>query len=292
MKEKGVMKDFILGVGCTKGGTTWLYSQLNNSKNIDMGFKKEYHVFDALYEPSCEGFLTRKLSILNDTPHNFKSLSKKVDLLKHISFYLDTQNYYDYFDCLWSKGGDDVTTVGDITPSYSALPVEALREIKSNLVSRGFKVKVIFLMRDPIERIWSSVRMKRKKQLRTDPNIKLPSELTHVKRMFKTHQYEIRTRYEITVKNLEQVFDQDDIFYACYENLFVDQTLNDLKLFLNLSGLEFDVAHKVNVSKKDSSLLELDQGLASQIFNHYKDTYEFCESRFDSKKFWIGWKYS
>jgi hypothetical protein len=41
-------KIFILGVGAQKGGTTWLHRQLNNNKNIDLGFRKEYHIFDAI----------------------------------------------------------------------------------------------------------------------------------------------------------------------------------------------------------------------------------------------------
>ena len=40
-------KVFILGVGCQKGGTTWLHKQLDKHPNVNMGFTKEYHVFDA-----------------------------------------------------------------------------------------------------------------------------------------------------------------------------------------------------------------------------------------------------
>ena len=42
-------KQFILGVGCQKGGTTWIYDQLNKIEKVDFGFKKEYHLFDTLY---------------------------------------------------------------------------------------------------------------------------------------------------------------------------------------------------------------------------------------------------
>lgn len=44
-----MQKDFILGVGCQKGGTSWLRNQLNNHETCDFGFLKEYHVFDYLY---------------------------------------------------------------------------------------------------------------------------------------------------------------------------------------------------------------------------------------------------
>lgn len=49
-------KNFILCVGCHKGGTSWLSKQLRKSRETDMGFTIEYHVFDALYLPYCSGF--------------------------------------------------------------------------------------------------------------------------------------------------------------------------------------------------------------------------------------------
>ena len=297
-------KDFILGVGCQRGGTSWLHDQLKKSRNVDFGFIKEYHVFDVLYVPECRGFLDGKLKKLQHIPHDIAqlskqsqllehltSLSKQSQLLKHLTFYLDTQNYYDYFDCLWRKGGVDVTTVGDITPSYSSLPIEALSEIKSDLEARGFNVKVIFLMRDPIERSWSQVRMVRRNRLRKNPAFKLPDEQKELENMFKTRQCEIRTRYEITVKNLELVFDPGNIFYAFYEELFENKTIANLKSFLNLSDCTVDIDQKINISEKNESLLELDEELALRIFNHYRETYEFCQSRFGVKEIWAGWKF-
>ena len=41
-------KTFLLGVGCQKGGTTWLYDYLATSPQFKHGHRKEYHVFDAI----------------------------------------------------------------------------------------------------------------------------------------------------------------------------------------------------------------------------------------------------
>ena len=284
-------KDFILGVGCQKGGTTWLHTQLCKSRNVDMGFVKEYHVFDALYVPQCFHFLNNKMKRMQNIPHGIKALRKKKQLLKHLNFYSDTQNYYDYFDSLISKGGSEVTTVGDITPSYSALPKKALSKIKSELESRGFKVKVIFLMRDPIERIWSQVRMSRRNKLKANPDLILPNESKRIEAAFKIRSTEIRTKYEITISNLEAIFNSNDIFYGFYEELFEEQSISNLRSFLDLSEFSVDTNQKVNVSEKNDSLLELDEELGLRIFNHYKETYEYCQNRFGVKEFWNGFKY-
>ncbi|WP_298637089.1 sulfotransferase [uncultured Umboniibacter sp.] len=283
-------KNFILGVGCQKGGTTWLHSQLDKSSNVDMGFTKEYHVFDALYEKECRRFLTEKLTATNNRIA-FDNISQRPHLFKHLSFYANTQNYYDYFDYLWFRGGETVSLVGDITPSYAALPVTTLEEIKANLERRGFMVKVVFLMRDPLERCWSALRMSRRDKLLSNPDIKLPNEEKELLASISRRKAEIRTRYEVTIERLERVFDEQNIFYGFYEQLFQSDTLNRLREFLDLADFEPDVAFQSNVSKKSQSLRELNEEVATTIVNHYRSTYEYCEKRFHISSLWSGWKY-
>ena len=284
-------KDFILGVGCQKGGTTWLHSQLVKSSNVANGFMKEYHIFDALYVPECKTFYDQTIEELIAIPFSLNQLANKKHLWKRRSFYLDTNKYFDYFDGLWHKGGPDVTTVTDITPSYNALPIHALQEIKSGLEAKGFNVKVIFLMRDPIERCWSQLRMNRRKQLEEDPTASLPNEKESLEKLALSRGCEIRTRYDVTIKNLESVFDQENIFYAFYENLFERKTIDKLKSFLDIAEFSADTNYKTNVSKKSESLIRLNESTASTIFNHYKAVYEYCDNRFGIEGIWSGWNY-
>jgi hypothetical protein len=290
--KQHMAKNFLLGVGCQKGGTTWLHSQLEGSKNADMGFCKEYHVFDALHVPECRSFLNNKLKILHNASRDIRELSKKKEVLQQLSFYTDTQYYYDYFDYLWFKGRGAITAVGDITPSYSALPAAVFSEIKTQLELRGFKVKVIFLMRDPIERCWSMVRMDKRKGLHSNPGGTVPDEQKLLKKIFMTRDCEIRTQYERTIDNLEQVFEQENIFYGFYESLFEAETLASIQAFIELEDFSPNTTHKLNVSAKSDDLTELDTELASQIFHHYQNTYHFCEARFGTKHLWTGWKYA
>ena len=284
-------KNFILGVGCQKGGTTWLYSQLYKSKHTDMGFTKEYHIFDALYVKESRSLLKAKFRKLAEITQHAEELPwKHSDFLKQMTFYLDTANYYDYFDYLWYRSEPAVTTVGDITPGYAAIPPERLQEIKANLEKRGFNVKVIFLMRDPIERCWSMVRMQRK--LGDIPNLPefANNEQKHLRRAFKSKQSQNRTRYEITINNLESVFSPEQIFYGFYETLFEDQTINQLKDFLNLSDFEPDINYKVGATEKQRETLN--EGLSRKMFDFYRDTYHFCNNKFGTRDIWSGWQYA
>ena len=290
-KGKVMSKNFILGVGCQKGGTTWLHSQLIKSQHADMGFRKEYHVLDTRYIPECRPFLNRLLTRLTPLPEDLEGLSEKRQQLKLLSFHADINNYYDYFDHLWYRGGADITAVGDITPSYSGLPIEALKTVKSELKARGFTIKIIYLMRDPIERCWSALRMRRKARLQQKEAV-LPSEEDHLEYVFSTKEFADRTRYESTVSNLDSVFDQNEIFYCLYERLFDEKTLKNLKSFLELPDLEPDTSFRINTSEKSKTLRHLDNELASKIFHYYKDTYEYCEKRFGTRDLWSGWEHS
>lgn len=283
-------KNFILGVGCQKGGTSWLYQQLKKSQFVDMGFTKEYHVFDALYVPRCNNFFNNKINSLKDAITDKGTLSQEHSkLIQHINFYLDTENYFDYFDYLWHKGNGKITTVGDITPSYAFLPIEGLEKIKNGLEKRGFRVKVIFLMRDPIERCWSSVRMKRRFILEENPNqVFVTTENDDLKEEYKTEGKVIRTQYELTVKNIESVFNKEYIFYGIYESLFTKHSINQLKSFINVPDFKPNIDQIINNS--DKSVQSIEKELSTEIFNFYKDTYEFCDKRFDVKKLWMGWK--
>jgi hypothetical protein len=280
-------KQFILGVGCQKGGTSWLYEQLKNCNSVDMGLTKEHHVFDALYVPDCKKFLNkkslRKKSMLKQAIKNNSLIYQLPCLLRSTDFQRNPDNYFKYFAAL--SRAKKITTVGDITPSYSALPIEVLKYIRDNLQERGFTVKVVFLMRDPIERCWSAVRMSRRKRLEENPYIHFKhSESEQLAIDYKRNKYEIRTRYEVTIKNLEAVFPSSHIYYGFYERIFTDDALKEMQNFFAIDEFNPNTEDKFNVSKKTTD--NIDAQLRNDIFNFYRSTYEFCDERFDLKDIW------
>jgi len=124
--------------------------------------------------------------------------------------------------------------------------------------------------------------------MKDNPRVTLPDEQQELESAYQNKSCEIRTRYEIAIKNYESVFDCNNIFYGLYETLFQPQSIIDLKSFLQISDFKPNINQKINVSKKNDSLKKLDVKLAERIFNHYKSTYEFCEKRFAIKENWNG----
>jgi hypothetical protein len=136
----GAGPDFLC-IGAHKAGSTWLYQQLDSHPDFWMPPVKELHYFDQLSKvqraarPRCRD--ERDLRFLE----RLKSLSAEPTI--------DLENYGRLFE---SKAS---LLSGDISPNYSTLNDEVIRR-----VVRCFpNLKVIFLARDPVERIWSHLSM-------------------------------------------------------------------------------------------------------------------------------------
>jgi hypothetical protein len=132
--------DFLC-IGAQKGGTTWLYQQLDSHPDFWMPFIKELHYFNELgrvqraFPPRCTD--ERDLCFLE----RIKKLSARP--------YMDLENYGRLFE---RKGS---LLSGDISPSYSMLSDEVIRRV----IGYFPNLKVIFLARDPVERAWSHLSM-------------------------------------------------------------------------------------------------------------------------------------
>src|SRR5215212_6960455 len=172
---------FLLGVGCQKGGTAWLHRYLEASPQCDPGFRKEYHVWDALDLPA--GRLARE------------RIERQGG--ERAAFLEEPERYFDYFARLLEPEG--VRLTADITPGYAALRAERLSMIRAGFAARGVRATAVYLLRDPVERIWSAARMdmrRRGDEAPEDPE-------TRVGHMYRHPMYADRTRYDRTMDALE-----------------------------------------------------------------------------------------
>ena len=231
---------FLLGVGAQKAGTSWLHQQLHNRRDADFGCLKEYHVHDARTVPELARF--RELRIHPGQPSSW--LQPRTWMRQW--FIHNPDRYADYFRWLLTRPrlrGADIRLTGDITPSYALLGAATMSGIKASFEERGIPVKPVFLMRDPIERIISSQRMKlRKKGLRD-----AASEVATLrKRVAKGRG--LRSDYGQTLEALDQAFGLEHCFIGLFETLFTPGTFGNLCNFLEIPYQEPAWGEKVNVS--------------------------------------------
>jgi hypothetical protein len=156
-----------LGIGAQKAGSTWLHAMLSKHDELWLPHLKELHYFDRRFpirpvpsssapEPA-QGTFARHIS----TRIRRMSLSKLRDRLsfrRWSDLAWETRYVFGNWDAEWyaslfnaAKG----RIAGEITPAYSCLSEEAIAYVHGLMPD----AKLIFLMRDPVERAWSHAKM-------------------------------------------------------------------------------------------------------------------------------------
>ena len=231
---------FLLGLGAQKAGTSWLHAQPNRRRDADFGFLKEYHIHDALTLPTA-GFSGRR----------GRSLLKPRTWRRQ-RFLERPERYYAYFRSLLKHPGIRLT--GDITPSYSGLSSNTLQAIQRGFAAQDIPVRPVFLMRDPIERIISSLRMHRRKQGLRDSagEIQALHQLCHER----PERINLRSDYGHTLTAMQNSFGLKHCFIGTYEQLFHQDCWAELCRFLGVRYQEPKWEQRVNASRTDTDLPE------------------------------------
>ncbi|NNE89322.1 MAG: hypothetical protein HKN27_14730 [Silicimonas sp.] len=150
-------------VGAAKAGTSWLYSQLAEHPECHFRAIKELHYFDAVDDGKLERELRKhqgqQARILNNvaasgnTPSDDQArrLTDRAAWMDVLEQGEDTEAYLGYLN----HDAGDAKVVGDITPGYALLSETRFRTM-SKLAG---DVRFLMLLRDPVERLWSHVRM-------------------------------------------------------------------------------------------------------------------------------------
>lgn len=282
-------KTFLLGVGTEKSGTTFLANQLKNTKNVEVPLVKEHNIFSKInFDISNVNlyniFSKQKIEKINKNffrKENFLILptNKKATKLINILFSNLPFSYFDYFEILLSKKKISF----DFTPNYSALDKSVYKFIKSNFKNRGIRTKVIFLMREPVNRLLSMVKMIfRQKNLPYD-RMKITESMyrfINYKHFPNLVNYEReRSDYKNTIEKLKTVFPKKDIFYGFYENWNDTNQLNQLYKFLDIDLNSIKKTNRLNF-KKSAEIKLFSQDIAnfekyyqndrSYIFKNFK----------------------
>ena len=282
-------KCFVLGLGAQKSGTSWLRHYLNSHDFADFDLAKEYHVWDVL----CESEKFAHYDVRGVSNIRLKRLIKQslgmalgpLDVRQKMQ---EHPNYYfEHFGEILRR--PEISVTGDICPSYVFLPLHILNRIRDGFVSMGIAVKVVLLMRDPVERCWSCVRMhKRKGASMEGVDVDLPIEEA-LRRYYRTSDCIRRTRYQDTISVMREVFRQEEIYIDTYENILLNGDLNRLAIFFGVPLNNEFLSIKYEETKKKETISE---SLYSEIAEFYADVYQVGETIApDCRLLWPGFKY-
>ena len=234
-------------VGATKAGTSWLFDHLQAHPEVRLPAVKELHYFDALesgnglwHRKQMEKRLATSLGRLSDaTAENPRPWQQK--LVGELGDWLEvfdgtTANHEGYLNYL-GRGQEGVKVIGDFTPSYGLLKEKTLQTM-AGLTDR---VRFLYLMRDPLERLWSNIRM----VVGSKDDALLDRKIDAVVAGEATNILD-RSNYRRTLNRLTSVIARDALHIEYYERLFSPDAMNRIAAFLGITPREADFARVVH----------------------------------------------
>jgi len=263
---------FVLGAGAQKAGTTWLYRYLKKSAEFRVGYRKEYHVFDTVDLASERWTRDRNLSLAEEALTSLRHGGPAdAAVLHRMSMVADPAYYYDYFaGLLHGRGRGHVTA--DVTPAYALLPVKRFAEMRREFADRGISTVAVFLMRDPVDRIWSQIRMQR----RRSGEVLEGTDEEFLVRTHMEHRYSSRSHYHLTIDALDTAFGEAT-HYEFYERLFSEEAVSALcsSVGIAMHPPEYDVRRNEAPAE-----VGLSEAAVREVAGHLTEVYQRVARRF------------
>ena len=264
----------LMCVGATKAGTTWAHDQLAAHPDCFLRTIKEYHYFNTnadlhwdkkIQDTKAEiaHWLAKGEGLTNYQRQRLGDLQSWLPVVQRRA--VEPQVFADYL----RASAPQAKLVGDFTPAYSIMQGKALRPI----LEMG-AVKVLYLMRDPLARLWSHVRMSAQ---RAAPDLFDAACADVLQKTLDGAQEGIVRRgdYAANLPKLQRIFG-GNLLVMFTDDLFTKAGFGRLLAFLGLSPLAADVTKRVHEGRS----LPMPAALRSAALQFLRPQYDFVAERF------------
>ena len=205
------------GIGAQKAGTTWLHYNLSKTQGFSIPPVKEFHYFDrdARY-PSPNYLTTTKALDRIKKKSGFIETGKAIvkalisGKAKNVIFAIKW-HFIDYSD-EWYKSIFDLYKgiKGEITPAYAMLDKEDI--LRMHAIAPD--AKLIFMLRNPIDRAWSHFRhIKKRIKGFSLENV----EEREIISFMQSEGQVLRSDYIRTIRNFTSVFPKEQLLIGFYD---------------------------------------------------------------------------
>ena len=278
--DTGDQQTFMFCIGAQKAGTTWLQSQLENQKDVFLARPKELHYWDCIRSPYFEQFKLRARKRLHvpaeGDPLRYR-MSKfwRPDLKKRIALAdcyaaIYTSAPYDHTAYLSyaGVGRKGARLVGDVTPSYALLD----RETYAEMLTCAPDVRFVFIMRDPVARLWSGLKQQYRSQIKKG-GLTEEALIRRFEAVCRTplDKNFLRSDYQRTILELEAVVPSTCIHYCFFETLLDplrgESDRAQLAHFLGIPASYLDAREKVHTTENTFQLPPKNQATARKALD-------------------------
>lgn len=258
------MPTVMYGMGATKAGTSWLYDYLGAHPDCAMPIPKELHYFDR-----AEGFFKRdmtakyqqRLDKLDPASSRAAALRRYIALVQ-----ADNGSNAAYAGYVKASAGQSAL-FGDITPSYSMVSTDMLRR----MAQVAPVTKFVYLMRDPVARLWSNIRMEasmKADRMGGDAAV-YAEEIAQNYIDGGSQAVASRSDYVGVLKRLTAAVPAKDVFVEFYERLFSADTITRLCAFLGIRDVAGDFGKRVHEGAKMTLAPDLRDALRAKLAPQY-----------------------
>ncbi|HHB80810.1 MAG TPA: sulfotransferase [Aliiroseovarius sp.] len=233
------------GIGATKAGTSWLHRYLSSHPECHFRAIKELHYFDAV-ERGFPNWISKMIAGDRDRAAN----RGRTDAVADHDAWLSVLNAKREDDAAYlsylNEGQGNARVVGDVTPAYALLPGHRLKQ----MAALAPRTKFIFLMRDPLDRLWSNIRMMAGFDGRGGQQLENKAARL-VEQVLKNPKSEagIRSDYVGMLRRIRNAVPGADLLVEFYERLFTPAAVQRICEFLGLSAHPADFDTRVHAGR-------------------------------------------
>ena len=275
---------YVFCLGATKAGTSWLQDQLAEHPDCRLRTIKEYHYFSKSKSADFDAAIAANArEVARLTAKNAaRPFEQGAWARRHIADLAD-------YDAVLARGAPDNAAfaallqggpgqghvVGDFTPAYALLGEQKLAQLA------GFApdTRAIYLIRDPVARLWSHVRMV---AARTNPGDiataawALLDRITSGDRTGECGAITQRGDYAAILPKLKRAFDPSRLLVAFYEDMMTQPGFARICAFLGIAARPADLDRKVHAGKP----LDLTAADRTAVARALRPQYDFVAQMF------------
>mgnify|MGYP006301037543 CR=1 FL=1 len=221
-----------LGIGAQRAGTTWLSENLRQHPEIWMPPKKELHYFNRFYSSAPSLIIVDSL-FLRLFGRQWDSRRWRRGVRGRLSKAWEERDWRRMrweLHFLFGRYGDEWyaspfragkgKVTGEITPAYSILSREDIEHI-SGLMP---EVKLVLMIRNPVDRAWSAIRFRRwrmtRRHRRKGEKAEIsPLSIAELESYFEAPEWIQRGDYVRTLNNWRSFFPEEQLFIGFFEDI-------------------------------------------------------------------------
>lgn len=265
--------DFIC-IGAQKSATTWLYEQLRTHPDVWVPPHKEFQYFISHHPPQQnnkagsktidslavqkrhKAIINQIRKTLNREKKPTLSRLRETYCLSLIALRDETDEWYGRIFQAAPRG----SVCGELSTTYALLPDAGV----AHMVGLNPQVKIIFLMRDPIERSWSALRMQQRK-----------GKTGAIESIIRQPIFMGFSDYVATIERYRRFVSPENMLLAYYEDV-IDRPRELMEQICGFLGVSFEQGRfsKLGEVVHKGQHQELDPDLYAQLKDVLAPTYE------------------